>query len=126
MQKQLPDLSFLKGAVVPFAAGRAGWTGTACVHLATLAASSPKGIAPPKSPLGLCCAPAVAGTDPSEVFWGPQPFPAAYPQKGSSWKALLLHRQEGRQTVADPQCFPGHKTPAGNSAPQHHHWGWWL
>lgn len=46
MEKQVPDLSFpepgLKGAIVPFAAGKAGQTGRGFVCSATPAASSPK------------------------------------------------------------------------------------
>lgn len=106
MQKQLPDLSFLKGAVVPFAAGRAGWTGTACVHSATPAASSPKGIAPPESPLGLCSAPVpqrwLAQTL-MRSFWVPslslQPTPKKVPPSKPCWKASWKALPRGRQLL---------------------------
>lgn len=84
-QKQLPDLSFpelgLKGAVVPFAVGEAGQTGRVCVHLTTLAASSPKGSTSLESPLGLGSSPVpeqwLAQTPMRSCRPGPQPSPAA-------------------------------------------------
>lgn len=138
-QKRLPDLSFpepgLKGPVVPFAVGEAGWIVRVCVRSATLAASSPKGSAPPKSPLGL-------GSSPVPERWlmqtpmrsyrllGPPtlPYSSSYPKKGSSLRALLLRGREERQAVADLWYFPGCKTPARTSALQQHCWGWrlWL